>query len=65
VFAPHLNPMFEVVAPSDTMDRLFPGVASSRMQSLVGRVHGRESSSYLDIHGRLVVSVTFLPFIQK
>lgn len=57
---------FQVVAPSETKDRLYPAVANGKNSALIAWQHGREGSDYLDIWAQLVrVHAIFVPLVRR
>jgi hypothetical protein len=61
-------PAFEVVRPSDTRDRLYPGLAFGDGKALIAWQHAREDSSYLDIWAQMEwtdFNSVYLPFARR
>jgi hypothetical protein len=57
---------FQVVAPNDYADRLYPVAAAGKNTYLVVWQHGRDSVSYLDIWGQEVRLIAgYLPSVRK
>ena len=57
---------FAIVAPGASADRTNPVVAGGHTNYLVAWEHERDSTSYQDIHGRLVTPHrVFLPLVLR
>jgi hypothetical protein len=63
-----VEPAFEVVAPSDERDRLYPAVAFGDRKALVVWQHARDNSGYLDIWGQMLwlnPDRAYLPMLRR
>ena len=60
-----LEPEFEVVGPRSAADRQFPAVAGGYSTFMTAWEHDRDGGTNLDIHGRLLGYVVYLPLVKK
>lgn len=61
-----MDPAFGLVHPGPSTDRAYPAVGGGASLYLVAWEHGRDGTSYQDIHGRLVAPwMLFLPLVIR
>jgi hypothetical protein len=60
-----LGAEFEVVGPRNAADRQYPAVAGGRSLFMTAWEHDRDGGTNIDIHGRLLGYVTYLPMVKK